>query len=124
MMPVKKSLASAMARNDAGARMKKLTACAAFFVVLALVIALFRERQARTNLDEALRSVQLRMQELAEQVAALQKEQERAMVVPRAGAEKAEATTELARLRAEVAQLRETLAQLERSNAAITNEIA
>lgn len=104
--------------------MNKPTSVVIIAIVTGLVTALVFERQARTSLNQELRSLGLQVQELAGQVTALQQERERALPPPGLAAVNADEMAELARLRAEVRQLRESLAQLELANAGLSNQVA
>jgi hypothetical protein len=104
--------------------MKRLIPLVFLVITLLLLIAVIREHRASRRLQEAFDSVQLRMQELAEQVTALQQEQQRAIVLPGTSAGIGEDKAELARLHGAIARLQERLAQLERVNAGISNDIA
>ena len=104
--------------------MKKPAIFVILIVAALLVTAVIREHQANVSLKGAVGMLQTRMQELTEQVVALQNEKQRAVVLPATSMEKTDDRDEWGRLRGEVARLQERLAGVERANAGISNEIA
>ncbi len=104
--------------------MKNLALFLFLFLVAVLAFAVIQQRQATARMREALRAVELRVADLAEEVSSLQQEQHRAAALADASEAKPDDTSRLTRLQEEVARLREELTQLARANAAISNEIA
>lgn len=97
---------------------------AAFFTFLifaaVFVIVIHRDYEAQMNLQQGLGILQTNLHDLAEEVAALKRHQERAQDP---SVERPE-MTELVRLSVEVAQIQQRLAASEQANAACSNELA